>query len=318
MMSNILVTGGLGHIGSALIRYLAELSDIDHITILDNLITQRYASLFNLPDNISYEFIHGDVMIDVDMDKALQGVDAVVHLAAITDAEGSFDKSDDVNLVNFEGTQKIIQACVRNGVRRLIFPSTTSVYGPINGIALEDSNRSDLKPQSPYAVSKLAAEDTILQCTNDGDIEGIVLRLGTIFGPSPGMRFHTAVNKFIFHAVTNKPLTVWEDAVDLVRPYLDLQDAVKVIGFMLTNSQYAGNIYNVVTLNATLDQIIESIRLNIDGINIEYTSTRMLNQVSYHVNDDKLRGVGFQYCGNLNSGIRDTCKILRGIYVKKY
>jgi nucleoside-diphosphate-sugar epimerase len=256
-------------------------------------------------------------MVDDDIDEALQGVEAVVHLAAITDAEGSFDKSEDVNLINFEGTQKIIQACIRNGVRRLIFPSTTSVYGPISGIALEDSSRSDLRPQSPYAVSKLAAEDEILRYTNDGDIEGVVLRLGTIFGPSPGMRFHTAVNKFIFHAVTDKPLTVWEDAVDLVRPYLDLQDAVRVIGFMLTNSQCHGNIYNVVTLNATLDQIIESIRLNIEDINIEYTSTRMLNQVSYHVNDDKLRGVGFKYCGDLNTGIRDTYNILRGINVSR-
>ena len=314
MNSNVLVTGGLGHIGSALIRYLAELSDIDQITIMDNLVTQRYASLFNLPDNISYRFVEGDVMQDEDMDEALRDIDVIVHLAAITDAEGSFDRSEDVNLINFEGTQKVIEACIRNGVRRLIFPSTTSVYGPVSGIALENSRRSDLRPQSPYAVSKLDAEDEILKYTKSGNIEGVLLRLGTIFGPSPGMRFHTAVNKFIFHAVTTKPLTVWEEAVNLVRPYLDLKDAVRVIGFMITNTQCIGEIYNVVTLNATLDQIIESIRLNIEDIEIEYTSTRMLNQVSYHVNDDKLRSIGFEYCGDLTTGVRDTCDILRGIY----
>lgn len=315
MIEHVLVTGGLGHIGSSLIRHLAEISSIKRVTILDNLVTQRYASLFNLPLGADYTFIEGDVMESADMDVALQEVDAVVHLAAITDAEGSFDKSDDVNLINFEGTKRAISACTRNGVRRLIFPSTTSVYGPINGIALEDSNRSDLKPQSPYAVSKLAAEDEVLMATQQSDIDGVVLRLGTIFGPSPGMRFHTAVNKFIYHSVIGRPLTVWEDAVNLVRPYLDLQDAVRAIGFMLTVTECSGEIFNVVTLNATLDQIIGEIRRNVLDIDIEYTTTRMLNQVSYHVNDEKIRDAGFSYSGDLRVGIRDTFQLLKSLYV---
>ena len=67
----------------------------------------------------------------------------------------------------------------------------------------------------------------------------MVLRLGTIFGPSPGMRFHTAVNKFIFYAVTGRPLTVWSDAVALVRPYLALEDAVAAIEFILDRPEIA-------------------------------------------------------------------------------
>ena len=245
----------------------------------------------------------------------MEGVDAVVHLAAITDAEGSFDKSEDVHKINLDGTKSVIDACLRNSVRRLIFPSTTSVYGPISGIALEDSSRSDLQPQSPYAVSKLAAEDQVLIATQKSVIDGVVLRLGTIFGPSIGMRFHTAVNKFIYHSVIKKPLTVWEDAVDLVRPYLDLRDAVRAISFMLTSNQHSGEIYNVVTLNATLDQIIDEIKVNVPDIDIEYTSTRMLNQVSYHVNDDKIRDAGFTYSGNLKVGIRDTYHLLQSLCV---
>ena len=313
MIKHILVTGGLGHIGSALIRHISEMSNVERVTILDNLLTQRYASLFNLPADIDYTFIEGDVMKPDHMDSALDGVDAVVHLAAITDAEGSFDKSEDVNKINFDGTKSVIDACARNSVGRLIFPSTTSVYGPISGIALEDSTRSDLKPQSPYAVSKLAAEDQVLIATQQSVIEGVVLRLGTIFGPSIGMRFHTAVNKFIYHSVIGRPLTVWEDAVDLVRPYLDLHDAVRAISFMLTSTQYSGEIYNVVTLNATLDQIINEIKTNVPDIDIEYTSTRMLNQVSYHVNDDKIRDTGFTYSGNLKVGIRNTYALLKGL-----
>mgnify|MGYP003328379720 FL=1 len=96
---------------------------------------------------------------------------------------------------------------------------------------------------------------------------------------------------------------------------MDLHDAVRAISFMLTSNQHSGEIYNVVTLNATLDQIIDEIKVNVADIDIEYTSTRMLNQVSYHVNDDKIRDAGFTYSGNLKVGIRDTYDLLKSMCV---
>ena len=75
MIKHILVTGGLGHIGSALIRHISEISNVERVTILDNLLTQRYASLFNLPADIDYTFIEGDVMKPDHMDSALDGVE---------------------------------------------------------------------------------------------------------------------------------------------------------------------------------------------------------------------------------------------------
>jgi nucleoside-diphosphate-sugar epimerase len=187
------------------------------------------------------------------------------------------------------------------------------VYGPVSGIARENCDRSELRPQSPYATSKLAAEDEILAATERGEISGVVLRLGTIFGPSPGMRFHTAVNKFIFSAATGRPLTVWSDAVELVRPYLALEDGVAAIEFMLDRPEAAGQVYNVVTLNATLDQVIDAVRSNVPGVEIEYTNTRLLNQVSYHVDDSKIRELGFSYRGNLAAGVRATFELFSGV-----
>lgn len=312
---HVLITGGLGHIGSKLIRSLADNRGVHAITILDNLLTQRYASLFDLPKEIDYTFIEGDILDPNDVAKAMQGVDAVVHLAAITNAEGSFDISEKVQSVNHDGTKNIVQVCIQHGVRSLVFPSTTSVYGPVNGIAREDCDRSELCPQSPYAASKLAAEDEILAATERGEISGVVLRLGTIFGPSPGMRFHTAVNKFIFYAVTGRPLTIWSDAVALVRPYLALEDGVAAIEFVLDRPETAGHVYNVVTLNATLDQVIEAVRSNVSTVEFEYTNTRLLNQVSYQVSDQKIRDLGFSYGGNLEVGVRETFDLLRGVMV---
>ena len=314
---HVLVTGGLGHIGSQLIRHLSGNSSIGAITILDNLSTQRYASLFDLPKNLDYTFVKGDVLDSKDLSRAMSGVDAVVHLAAITNAEGSFDISEQVQSVNLGGTKSVLQSCIQHGVKSLVFPSTTSVYGPVSGIAREDSDRSDLKPQSPYATSKLAAEEEVISATERGDIRGVILRLGTIFGPSIGMRFHTAVNKFVFYAATGRAFTVWSEAVDLVRPYLALEDGVAAIEFVLSRPETTGQIYNVVTLNSTIDQIIHEVRSNFPSAEIEYTRTRLLNQVSYHVDDSKIRALGFSYHGNLKSGIEETVKWLSGLKARK-
>ena len=314
---HVLVTGGLGHIGSQLIRYLSDNSRIRAITILDNLSTQRYASLFDLPKNLEYTFVKGDILDSNDLSRAMSDVDAVVHLAAITNAEGSFDISEQVQSVNLGGTKNVLQSCIQHGVKSLVFPSTTSGYGPVSGIAREDCDRSDLKPQSPYATSKLAAEEEVISATERGDIRGVILRLGTIFGPSIGMRFHTAVNKFIFYAATGRSFTVWSEAVDLVRPYLALEDGVAAIEFVLSRPETTGQIYNVVTLNSTIDQIINEVRSNFPAAEIEYTRTRLLNQVSYHVDDSKIRALGFSYRGNLNSGIRETVEWLSGLKAKK-
>ena len=314
---HVLVTGGLGHIGSKLIRYLSGNSRIRAITILDNLSTQRYASLFDLPKNLEYTFVKGDILDSNDLSRAMSDVDSVVHLAAITNAEGSFDISEQVQSVNLGGTKNVLQSCIQHGVKSLVFPSTTSVYGPVSGIAREDCDRSDLKPQSPYATSKLAAEEEVISATERGDIRGVILRLGTIFGPSIGMRFHTAVNKFIFYAATGRSFTVWSEAVDLVRPYLALEDGVAAIEFVLSRPETTGQIYNVVTLNSTIDQIINEVRSNFPAAEIEYTRTRLLNQVSYHVDDSKIRALGFSYRGNLNSGIRETVDWLSGLKAKK-
>jgi UDP-glucose 4-epimerase len=311
---HILVTGGLGHIGSRLIRELpTAVPEVRSITILDNLSTQRYASLFDLPHVVPYRLIQGDVRDERTALEAVRDVDAVIHLAAITNAEGSFDHPDKVMSVNHGGTATMLAACHEAGVRQFVFPSTTSVYGPVNGLAVEDCPVDELRPQSPYARSKLAAEREVLQAAGQGGACGVVLRLGTIFGPSPGMRFHTAVNTFIFSAVTGKPLHVWADAVNLVRPYLDLRDAVNAIVFALRRPEMGGQVYNIVTLNATLDRIIGEVRRNAPDVQIEYTQSRLLNQVSYNVDDAKVRKLGFGYVGDLSESIRATFEILSGL-----
>src|SRR3989344_3298243 len=200
----VVVTGALGHIGSCLIR---QLKDADEVILVDNLLTQRYASLFDLPENKKYKFILADVTRD-DLTEIFSGADYVIHLAAITDAETSHEKPAEVEQVNLEGTKRVAEACLKTG-SKLFFPSTTSVYGSQEKVV--DEACTELKPQSPYAESKLAAEKYLAEKGKAG-LKFVICRFGTIFGWSVGMRFHTAVNKFIWQAVNGLPLSVWETA----------------------------------------------------------------------------------------------------------
>jgi UDP-glucose 4-epimerase len=307
----ILVTGALGHIGSRLIRELPSLPSQPEIVMLDNLVTQRYCSLFNLPTSGHYHFIEGDVLT-YDLDSLFKEIDVVVHLAAVTDATASFEIKDKVELVNFNATERIAEACARHGCA-LIFLSTTSVYGTQEDIVDENCSIEDLKPQSPYAEAKLKSEQLLQNMGINKGLRFITLRFGTIFGVSPGMRFHTAVNKFIWQACVGKPITVWRTAYDQKRPYLDLTDGMQALKFIIDQNMFDNQIYNVLTANATVRDIVEIIKSHIKDLQIEYVDTRIMNQLSYNVLNNKFRSLGFECTGSLEKGIHGTINLLRGI-----
>lgn len=306
----LLVTGALGHIGSKLIRELAP-DDLDEVILLDNLSTQRYSSLFGLPASVRYRFVEDDVCTG-NLRSHFDGVDVVIHLAAITDAASSFDDPEKVERVNLEGTKRVAQACVDTSAK-LIFPSTTSVYGTQEDEVDENCSHDQLKPQSPYAESKLSAEKLLQELGAAGKLDSCICRLGTIFGTSIGMRFHTAVNKFTWQACTGRPLTVWRTALNQKRPYLDLDDAVRAFRFVMHAGLFDGRVYNVVTTNATVADIVETIRMKIDDVCIEYVDSPIMNQLSYEVANARFRAAGFEFKGDLERGIFDTIDLLGAV-----
>jgi len=300
----IVVTGALGHIGSRLIRELPTMFPEAEIVLIDNLSTQRYCSLFNLPASGQYYFLEADVLT-ADLTSIFDGATAVVHLAAITDATNSFKIKETVERVNFTGTERVVQAC-REVDCALIFPSTTSVYGSQADKVDEDCSISDLKPQSPYAEAKLRAERLLENLGEERGLSFVTCRFGTIFGTSVGMRFHTAINKFCWQAVMGQPLTVWRTAMHQHRPYLDLGDAVEAIKFFIQKNIYDGRVYNVVTANTSIGRIVDIISGYVPNISIEYVDTQIMNQLSYNVSNDRFSDLGFEFKGDLEQGIGRT------------
>jgi len=305
----IIVTGAIGHIGSYIIRDLGKNFPGADIVMVDNMMTQRFPSLFNLPSNANYHFIEGDVS-QMNLESVFVGANVVIHLAAITDAAGSVDKAEELEANNYQSTLRVARACIDFNVC-LIALSSTSVYGTQKDQVDENCSEIDLQPQSPYATTKLKEEELITNLVNKEGLKAIHCRFGTIFGASPGMRFHTAVNKFCWQAVMGQPITVWTTAYDQKRPYLDLLDASRAIDYIIKNNIFDGQIYNVLTHNSTVREVVDTIKEFVPGLKIEFVDNRIMNQLSYEVLCDRFKSKGFVFSGSLKKGIKETIDLLK-------
>jgi nucleoside-diphosphate-sugar epimerase len=309
---NICISGALGHIGSKLIRNLS-IPDIEIVSLVDNLLTQRYSSLFALPDGIDFIFYQIDIN-SKEMRKIIENSDVLIHLAAVTDAEKSFEKINEVEEINKKGFEYVANLCADSGCS-LLFPSSTSVYGSQNELVDENSLEEELKPQSPYADSKIYSEKLMAELAQKKGLKYVIFRIGTIFGYSIGMRFHTAVNKFIWQASTGQPITIWSTALNQKRPYCDLDDCIRAINFFVAKDHFDNQIYNIVTDNFTVQDIIDVIKKHVPEIQISFVDSPIMNQLSYEVSNKKSIGLGLTYNGNIEDGIRESLLKLRNVNV---
>lgn len=312
MIKNIVVCGALGHIGSRLIRALPDWYPDAQVVMLDNFSTQRYPSLFELPRHGKYRFYELDVL-DADLKPVFEGADVVVQLAAITNAAGSFEIREKIERENYLATERIAHACLSTGAA-LISISSTSVYGTQEALVDETCGEENLRPQSPYAETKLREERLLADLGNHAGLRFVTCRFGTICGVSPGMRFHTAVNKFCWQALTGQPITVWRTAMDQLRPYLDLEDAMHALHFIIEHELFDKNIYNVLTVNTSVADILSIIQTHVPDITIEYVDAKIMNQLSYQVSNQRFRNCGFEFRGDLRRAIKDTFALLRGVH----
>ena len=307
---NICITGALGHIGSKLIRNLS-IPNLGKVHLVDNLSTQRYSSLFDLPDGTHFIFHLIDINSE-NMKAIIQDSDVLIHLAAVTDAEKSFESVTEVEEVNKRGFEYLAGLCSDTGCA-LLFPSSTSVYGSQNERVDENCSEEELKPQSPYADSKIYSEKLMTELARKRGLTYVIFRIGTIFGYSVGMRFHTAVNKFIWQASIGQPLTIWSTALNQKRPYCDINDCIRAINFFVSHKYFNNQIYNIVTDNFTVQNIVDTIRNHVPDIQITFVDSPIMNQLSYEVSNNKSKKLGLTYQGAIEDGILESLSKLRNV-----
>jgi UDP-glucose 4-epimerase len=305
-----LVTGGLGYLGSRLIRELPDHPAFsqDTIRILDNFRQPRFHSLWDLPVYADYEFVEGDIRDAEVRAEALEGVDTVFHLAAITNAPETFDIPEKTWEVNHEASVELYKDAREAGVDEFVNAVTCSVYG-----RTEEEITEEFKcdPESPYGKAKLAAEQEMFDLY-DGEMGLTGLRLGTVYGWTTGMRFDTVVDKFALLAATGQPLTVYEGAENQRRPYLHVQDSIRSMLFAAENLG-DGEAYNVVGQNGRLQDVVDAIVEHFPDVDIGYTEAEQLNQLSYIVSDEKIRQEGFETGYSLDQGVEELADKFRAL-----
>ena len=306
---NLLITGCCGHIGSYLVENVYKIKNIKKTFIVDNLESNRFDTIFNSKKKNNLTFLIKDLK-DPNSLTDLKKIDYVIHLASMTNAEKSFGKKNSMYENNIKCLKTVINFCKKKKAK-LIHISSTSIYGKQAEIVDENCEEKYLKPQSPYADIKLI-EEKMLKKENKS-LKYNTFRFGTISGVSKGIRFHTAVNKFCFNVSVNESINVYKTALNQYRPYLSLRDAFKVFKFCIEKDFFKNDIYNALSGNFTVNQIIKKIKKYKKNIKIKFVSSKIMNQLSYHVSQKKLNNEGLLLNSDIEKDIKETIKLLKNI-----
>ena len=304
----ILITGGLGHIGSYLIENIGKIKFVKKIYVIDNFSTSRYCSLFNLPKTDKKIYFYQKDLAAPNELKNFKRTDIVINLASLTDAESSLKIKNKVYKNNLGIFKNILTYCKKNS-SKLIHISSTSVYGEQKGLV--DENCKKLRPKSPYAKVKVIEENILKK--NKDKINFVSYRFGTISGISKGMRFHTAINKFSLYAFLGQPLPIWKSMMSKPRPYLSLKDAFKVIKFTIENNFFNNETFNILSQHLTLKKIISYFKKYKKAIKIKHVKSKLINQYSYKVSNKKFSRRALTLKSNIHHDIQSTLKMFRNI-----
>ncbi len=206
-MAKYLVTGGAGFIGSNIVEQLVGRGE--EVRVLDNLCTGSEDNLAPFRDSI--DFRKGDIRSEEDARSALQGIDYVLHQAALRNVARSVEQPVEVNDVNVYGTLNLLLRAKEAGVKRVVYASSSSVYGDCDTFPEKETFTPD--PISPYAVSKLAAEHYCRMFSVTFGLETVSLRYFNVFGPrqNPESKYSAVIPAFISRLEKDEPCQIHGD-----------------------------------------------------------------------------------------------------------
>ena len=227
--SRCLVTGGAGFIGSHVVERLVALGH--HVRVVDNLSTGDKANLAGLDGEI--EFLRGDLCDAAVCRRAVARIEVVFHLAALPSVARSVEDPWASHAANVNATMRLLEACRAAQVRRIVYASSSSVYG--DTAVLPKTEAVEPLPRSPYAASKLAGEQYVLAFARGGLVEGVALRYFNVFGPrqSPHSAYAALIPALLLAALEQREATLFGD------------------GTQTRDFTYVGNVVDATLLAAT-------------------------------------------------------------------
>ena len=298
-MSKILVTGGAGYIGSILVQVLLKKGHT--VTVLDSLLFDQ-TSLLDCCIDPNFEFIQGDICDYALVNGLLSKADIIIPLAAIVGAPACKRNPSLTRLVNYDAHMNIVNNVSAN--QKVLFPTTNSGYG----IGEKDAycnEETPLRPISEYGRTKVEVEKAFLDKSS-----AVTFRLATVFGMSPRMRMDLLVNDFVYRAVTDRSLVLFEE--HFRRNYIHVRDVTKAFLFGIENyDKMKGEPYNVglSSANLTKRQLAEKIKEYVPELYIHSAEIgEDPDKRDYIVSNEKIESLGWKPDYSLDDGIQELIK----------
>ncbi|MFN8246531.1 MAG: NAD(P)-dependent oxidoreductase [Ferruginibacter sp.] len=306
----VLVTGGAGYIGSVLVRQL--LGKGHDVRVIDSLKFGGEA-LYDVMLNPHFEFMKGDVRNADDVAKAIQGMDAVAHLAAIVGDPACKKFSDEANETNWNGSVALFEAAEKAGVKRFVFASTCSNYGKMPDPESFVTETSALNPVSLYAELKVKFEKYLLEERKDSRMCSTSLRFSTVYGFSPRIRFDLTVNEFTRNACIHGEQEIW--GAQFWRPYCHVDDLARSVVLVLESPEekVRANVFNVGSTeeNYRKGMIMDEVCRVVPNVNVIYVDSSE-DPRDYRVNFDKIKGeLGYTITKTVPDGVKEIYKLLK-------
>jgi nucleoside-diphosphate-sugar epimerase len=301
MAQRVLVTGGLGYLGSIICeRLLAAGSEV---MALDNLTYGTgQQGLYHLCAHPAFDFIKGDVRDEGLMKSALRHADVVIHLAAIVGAAACDRDPALATSVNLDAVRLLNRH--RSAQQLVIFPNTNSGYGTTSG-ETHCTEESPLQPISLYGKTKVEAERILLDSPN-----AITLRLATVFGMSPRMRLDLLVNHFVYAAFKDSYIVIFEK--EFKRNFVHVRDVADCMLFAIDNrDRLTGQAYNLGLDSANLskEELARKVKEHLTNFYIHFAPIGQdPDKRNYIVSSERLRRAGFAARRSLDDGIRELIK----------
>ncbi len=307
--NHVLITGGAGYVGSLLAPQL--LARGYKVTVFDIM---YYGDDFLPKDNPNLRVVKGDIRDTAALKGALDGVDAVISLACISN-DASFELDENLSTsVNLDAFEPMVIAAKEAGVKRFIFASSSSVYGVSESPDVTEDH--PLVPLTLYNKYKGMCEPLLFKHQSD-DFVCVTIRPATLCGYAPRQRLDVSVNILTNHAVTNGKITVFGGSQ--MRPNLHVQDMCDCYEMLLDlpNDKIAGETFNVAFQNMSIMQLAEIVKKVVqeefpEKGDIDIVTTPTDDIRSYHVNSDKItRMLGFAPKYNIEDAVRGLCRAFR-------
>lgn len=299
----VLVTGGAGYVGAELVD---ELLDAGHDVRALDVLLHGQEDVAQRLDSLGVELQRGDIRDADTRGRALQGVNAVVHLAAIVGDPACGRDPELSNSVNVEGTRDLVADARAAGVERLVFASTCSNYGRMSDPTAPIDETGELRPVSLYAEQKVAMERSLLE----GDLNGLAatcLRFATVYGVGHRMRFDLTVNEFTRDLWAGRKLDVFGET--FWRPYVHVRDAARAVALVLASpvEKVGGRVFNAGHSDENYRKLdlVELITERLGRGEVDYVS-RTEDPRDYKVSFERIRSeLGFEPIQRVPSGIAE-------------